>query len=45
MLLRHPVLAIRHQFDGLRKAMHPKSLSRSQRLQKAGQSAPSNRRG
>ncbi len=32
MLLRHPVLAIRHQFDGLRKAVHPRELSRRQRF-------------
>lgn len=34
MLLRHPVLAIRHQLDGLRKAVHPRELSRRQRLDK-----------
>lgn len=32
MLLRHPVLAIAHQFDGLRKVIHPKRLARSDRL-------------
>ena len=32
MLLRHPLLAITHKLDGLRKARHPKELSRDQRL-------------
>ena len=32
MLLRHPWLAITHQLDGLRKAIHPKNLSRSERM-------------
>ncbi len=32
MLLRHPVLAIWHKLDGLRKAEHPKELTRQQRL-------------
>jgi hypothetical protein len=32
MLLRHPVLAITHKLDGLRKALHPKQLSREQRM-------------
>jgi hypothetical protein len=32
MLLRHPLLAIRHQLDGLRKARHPRELTREQRL-------------
>ena len=32
MMLRHPWLAITHQLDGLRKAIHPKNLSRSERL-------------
>jgi hypothetical protein len=32
MLLRHPWLAITHQLDGFRKAIHPRRLSRSQRL-------------
>jgi hypothetical protein len=31
MLLRHPVLAIRHKLDGLRKAVHPINLSREAR--------------
>ena len=32
MLLRHPILAIRHQLDGFRKVEHPKELTRKQRL-------------
>lgn len=32
MLLRHPLLAIAHQIDGLRKASHPRELTRKQRL-------------
>ncbi len=32
MLFRHPWLAISHQFDGLRKALHPRELTREQRL-------------
>lgn len=32
MLLRHPLLAIAHQLDGLRKARHPRELTREQRL-------------
>jgi len=32
MLLRHPLLAILHQLDGLRKAVHPRELTREQRL-------------
>jgi hypothetical protein len=32
MLLRHPLLAIAHQLDGFRKAIHPGDLSREQRL-------------
>lgn len=32
MMLRHPLLAIAHQLDGLRKADHPKELTREQRL-------------
>ena len=32
MLLRHPLLAISHQMDGLRKVEHPGSLTREQRL-------------
>lgn len=34
MLLRHPVLTISHYIDGLRKARHPRELSRDQRLGK-----------
>ena len=32
MLLRHPWLAITHQLDGLRKAMHPRELTREERM-------------
>ena len=32
MLLRHPILAITHQLDGLRKARHPRELTREQRI-------------
>ena len=32
MLLRHPLLAIAHQLDGLRKARHPGEMTREQRL-------------
>lgn len=32
MLLHHPVLAITHKLDGLRKAIHPKQLTRKERL-------------
>ena len=28
MLLRHPLLALAHQLDGLRKAVHPRELRR-----------------
>lgn len=31
MLLRHPLLTITHQLDGLRKARHPKELTREER--------------
>ncbi|MGI9235092.1 MAG: nitrous oxide-stimulated promoter family protein [Woeseiaceae bacterium] len=31
MLLRHPILAIAHQLDGLRTAQHPRELTREQR--------------
>lgn len=34
MLLRHPILAIRHQLDGLRKAVHPRELSRGERIRR-----------
>ena len=33
MLLRHPVLAITHKLDGLRKARHPRELTREERLE------------
>jgi len=33
MLLRHPLLSILHQLDGLRKVRHPRELTREQRLQ------------
>lgn len=32
MLLRHPILAIAHKLDGFRRALHPKALTREQRL-------------
>lgn len=32
MLLRHPLLAIAHQLDGLRKVKHPGELTREERL-------------
>ena len=32
MLCRHPFLTITHQLDGLRKARHPKELTRDERL-------------
>lgn len=32
MLLHHPWLAITHKFDGFRRAIHPKKLTRSDRL-------------
>lgn len=32
MLLRHPVLAITHKLDGLRRAVHPRELTREQRM-------------
>ena len=31
MLLRHPLLTIAHQLDGLRKVTHPRELTREQR--------------
>ena len=33
MLLRHPVLAIMHKIDGLRRARHPRELTREERLE------------
>ncbi len=32
MLLRHPLLAITHQLDGLRRVRHPREFTREQRL-------------
>ena len=32
MLLRHPLLTVAHKFDGLRKAIHPRELTREERL-------------
>lgn len=32
MLLRHPVLAITHKLDGIRRARHPRELTREERL-------------
>jgi len=32
MLLRHPLLAIAHKLDGLRKARHPREFTREQRM-------------
>ena len=32
MLFRHPLLAITHKLDGLRKVGHPRELSREQRM-------------
>ena len=32
MLLRHPILAIAHKLDGFRRALHPRELTREQRL-------------
>lgn len=32
MLLRHPLLTIAHKFDGLRRATHPRELTREQRM-------------
>jgi len=32
MLLRHPLLTIAHKLDGLRKAIHPRKLTREQRI-------------
>jgi hypothetical protein len=33
MLMRHPWLAITHMVDGLRKAIHPRELTRERRLE------------
>jgi len=32
MLLRHPLLALAHQLDSFRKARHPRSLTREERM-------------
>jgi hypothetical protein len=32
MLFRHPLLAITHQLDGLRRVRHPREFTREQRL-------------
>jgi len=32
MLLRHPLLTITHKLDGFRKALHPRTFTREQRL-------------
>jgi hypothetical protein len=32
MLLRHPILAIAHKLDGLRHAIHPRELTREERM-------------
>ena len=34
MLLRHPLLTIAHYIDGLRRARHPRELSRDERMKK-----------
>ena len=36
MLLRHPILTIAHYIDGRRRALHPRELTREQRLEKTG---------
>ena len=42
MLLRHPVLAIAHKLDGLRKARHPRELTREHRLHARGKQLEKN---
>jgi hypothetical protein len=38
MLFRHPILAIQHQFDGLRRnVLHPRELTRAERQSRAAQ--------
>lgn len=32
MLLKHPILAIAHKLDGLRRATHPRNATREERL-------------
>ena len=34
MLIRHPILTVAHYIDGLRRARHPRELSRQERLRK-----------
>ena len=34
MLLRHPLLTIAHYVDGLRRARHPRELTRDERMNK-----------
>ena len=36
MLFRHPFLTIAHYMDGRRRALHPRELTREQRLEKTG---------
>ena len=36
MLFKHPWLAITHKIDGLRRARHPKELTREQRMRSRG---------
>ncbi len=36
MLFRHPLLTIAHYVDGRRRALHPRELTREQRLEKTG---------
>ena len=36
MLLRHPLLTLAHFMDGRRRALHPRELTREQRLEKTG---------
>ena len=33
MLFRHPLMAIAHKLDGLRKAIHPRELTRERRME------------
>lgn len=39
MLLRHPLLAIRHKLDGLIRARHPRDLDRDARLRSKARQA------
>ena len=36
MLFRHPLLTLAHFMDGRRRALHPRELTREQRLEKTG---------